>query len=44
MTHRGPFQPLPFCDSLNRDVKKREKFGEAGVYMPIGFRISLYMY
>jgi len=18
MTHRGPFQPLPFCDSVNR--------------------------
>jgi len=24
MTHRGPFQPLPFCDSVKRVVKDSE--------------------
>jgi len=29
MTHRGPFQPPPFCDSVNAFTK----FGEASEYL-----------
>jgi len=28
MTHRGPFQPLPFCDSPNRNDGK---FGKKNI-------------
>jgi len=24
MTHRGPFQPLPFCDSVTGGSQKKE--------------------
>ena len=26
MTHRGPFQPLPFCDSVKRKTRNAENF------------------
>jgi len=31
MTHRGPFQPLPFCDSVKRNGPLRASRGEDGV-------------
>ena len=29
MTHRGPFQPLPFCDSVIQRLPHRRLLGEA---------------
>jgi len=40
MTHRGPFHPLPFCDSVK--VVPRITGGEKTLHNPIQFSLSFY--
>jgi len=41
MTHRGPFQPLPVCDSMR--VQKRQVSSSNSVLIKVAVAISLFV-